>query len=75
MNMNLLLKGKQAWDSFTAAHPQFPRFLQDVQARGVQEGTMIDIALRYPDGTELKAGLCVKESDLELMEMLREMEK
>lgn len=75
MDFNLLLKGKKAWESFAAAHPQFPRFLQDVGAHGVPEGTMIDISLRYPDGTEQKAGLCVKESDLALIRMLQELQK
>jgi len=73
MDIGLLLKGKKAWEKFTAAHPQFPAFLNDVKKHGVPEGTMVDIRLRYPDGTELKAGLCVKQSDLELIQMLREL--
>lgn len=74
MNLDLLMKGKKAWEKFTAAHPQFPRFLQDVKEHGVSEGTMIDIAIRYPDGTDLKAGLCIKESDLELLRMIQELQ-
>lgn len=73
MNFDALVKGKKAWDQFAAAHPQFPAFFQEVKRRGVPEGAMIDIAVRYPDGTDLKAGLKVRASDLELLKMLREL--
>lgn len=70
---DMLLKGKQAWDSFCRNHPQFPAFLQDVKATGIPEGTDITISLAYPDGTKKKAGLHVKEADLELLAMLRDL--
>lgn len=70
---DMLLKGKQAWDSFCRNHPQFPAFLQDVKATGIPEGTDITIAVTYPDGQTKKAGLHVKSEDMELLAMLREL--
>ena len=52
---DMLLKGKQAWESFCQNHPQFPAFLQDVKAKGIVEGTDVTIAVTYPDGQTKKA--------------------
>ena len=70
---DMLLKGKQAWESFCQNHPQFPAFLQDVKAKGIVEGTDVTIAVTYPDGQTKKAGLHIKPSDLELLWMLQEL--
>ena len=71
--LDLLLKGKQAWEAFSRNHPQFPAFLQDVKSKGVVEGTDITVTVTYPDGQVKKAGLHVKPSDLELLAMLQEL--
>ena len=70
---DMLLKGKQTWESFCQNHPQFPAFLQDVKAKGIVEGTDVTIAVTYPDGQTKKAGLHIKPSDLELLRMLQEL--
>lgn len=71
--LDILLKGKQAWDTFSRNHPQFPAFLKDIKDTGMPEGTDITIAVTYPDGQTKKAGLHVKPSDLELLAMLQEL--
>lgn len=68
---DILLKGKQAWDTFCKNHPSFPVFLQDVKSTGIPEGTDITISVAYPDGQVKKAGLHVKPADLELLAMLQ----
>lgn len=70
---DILLKGKQAWESFCQNHPQFPAFLNDVKATGIPEGTDITIAVTYPDGQTKKAGLHIKPADLELLAILQEL--
>ena len=70
---DMLLKGREAWETFCQNHPQFPAFLQDVKNTGVVEGTDITISVTYPDGQTKKAGLHVKPSDLELLQMLQEL--
>lgn len=70
---DILLKGKQAWNTFCQNHPQFPAFLNDVKASGLPEGSDITISVSYPDGQVKKAGLHVKPADLELLAMLQEL--
>ncbi|MCQ2561669.1 MAG: hypothetical protein MJ186_06445 [Clostridia bacterium] len=72
-DMSSIMKIKQSWDSFCAAHPKFPGFLSSVRAKGFCEGQEIAIAIRYPDGTEYKTGIRVKESDLALLDTLKNM--
>ncbi len=71
MDFSALLKIRQAWSTFAANHPKFPAFIRDIAQNGACENMEIAIAVRYPDGTECKAGIKVKESDLELLELLK----
>ena len=71
--LDMLLKGKQAWEAFCRNHPQFPAFLQDVKTKGIMEGTDITISVVYPDGQMKKAGLHIKPADLELLQMLQDL--
>ena len=70
MDFNSLLVLKQAWDTFRHNHPKFPDFLKAVKKRGITEGTEVLISVPYPDGQNLKAGLKLKQSDIELLESL-----
>lgn len=71
MNFEKLLKAKQAWNLFRKNHPKFPTFLQDVKNKGVTEGTDILITVTFPNSQVMKAGLRVKQSDLELLDILK----
>ena len=73
MDIGALLKLKSAWDTFTSNHPKFTPFLKAVRDRGICEGATIDIAVHYPDGSSLKSGIKVKQSDVELLETLSSM--
>ncbi len=70
MDISSLLTLKNAWSTFCRNHPRFPDFLRDVKRRGIPAGTEITIAVTYPDGETLKAGLKLTESDLELLRTL-----
>ena len=70
MDINSLLSLRQAWHSFRQNHPKFPDFLKAVKKRGITEGTEILICVTYPDGQNLKAGLKLKQSDIELLDSL-----
>lgn len=69
MNLDLLLKSKKAWNLFRRNHPRFPDFLKRVKDKGISEGTDILITVTFPDQEVMKAGLHVKQSDLELLEL------
>ena len=70
MDIGSLMKLKQMWSTFCANHPKFPDFLKAVKAKGVVEGTEVTFTVTYPDGQNLRAGLKLKQSDVELIEKL-----
>lgn len=75
MDISALLKLRSAWSTFTANHPRFPGFISAVKNKGIAEGMMIEIAVTYPDGTSMKSGIKVKQSDLELLGTLADIGK
>lgn len=70
--MNLMSQGKQAWATFKQNHPEFSKFLNYVKNKGVPEGTVISIDVKYPepDGQNVHAEIKVKASDVQLLRML-----
>ena len=70
MDISSLLKLKSAWNTFTENHPRFPDFLRDVKSRGLRTGMELTITVTYPGGENLKAGLKLTDSDLELLRTL-----
>ena len=73
MDFGQIMQAKQAWDRFCRTHPRFPDFLRALEKKGIQEGTEILISVTSPDGETIKSGIRVKASDLELVEMLRQL--
>jgi len=73
--MNLMSQGKQAWATFKQNHPEFPKFLNYVKSKGVPEGTVITINVKYPepDGQNVHSEIKVKASDVQLLKMLESM--
>lgn len=67
MDLSTLFAFKQAWNSFKRSHPKFPEFLKAVKNRGISEGTELTVTVTYPDGQTYRAGLKLKESDMELI--------
>lgn len=65
------MKGKQAWETFKGNHPQFPKFLDYIKAKGLPEGTEVNIVVTYPDGQNVKSAIKVKPEDLGLIQMLQ----
>lgn len=49
-------------------HPKFPEFLRAVKSRGIHAGMEVSITVTYPDGDELRSGLRIKPSDVELFD-------
>ena len=71
MDIQALFTAKAAWKKFTQTHPKVPKFMKQIREKGFEPGQEIAIAVRYPDGTELKTGIRVQESDMELLELAR----
>ena len=72
MNPMALMKIMNAKNKFHASHPKFGAFLNAAFSGGIQEGTIIEMKVTKPDGTEMTTNLKVNQSDLELLQELRE---
>lgn len=74
-NFGEVLTIKQDLKAFEARHPKASEFFNDVKAKTPVEGQEIAIAVRYPDGTEYKAGIKVTAEDLVLLNKLISLSK
>ena len=73
MNPASLFKMKGLWDKFTANHPKFPKFMQAVQQKGIQEGTILAVSVTTPSGEKIETNLRVTAEDMELFRELKQM--
>lgn len=73
MNLSAIMQLKSEWDGFKLRHPKFPLFLNAAQQKGITEGTVIDIKITAPDGTELNSNLKIHPEDMEMFRKMKEM--
>ena len=73
MNLGALLDIKNKLNRFRSNHPKLEEEGKKVLSKGFCEGQEIAIAVRYPDGTEIKTGIRVTESDLPFFESLKDL--
>ena len=71
MNPAELFKLKADLKTFEKAHPKFLSFLRYCVDRGMGEGTIVDVTLRYPDGERTHANMRLTEQDAEMLQRLR----
>lgn len=58
---------------FKADHPKAVAFVQSLTREGLQEGTVVEMKMTAPDGTEKICNLRVNEKDIALVALLREL--
>ena len=75
MNPAAIMKLMSAKNRFRGNHPKFVAFLSAVYAKGIEEGTVIEITVTKPGQDPMTANIKVQQSDLELMQELRELAK
>ena len=75
MGLGDKLKLAAIFEKVCTNHPKLVPFIRGVSSKGVCENMEIAVAVRYPDGTEYKAGIRVTASDLEQLEKLKKMQK
>lgn len=73
VNPMKLMKVKKAWDTFTGNHPKFPKFIEAVQSKGLQEGTVIEINVTTPTGENLSSNVKLTASDISLFTELKDL--
>ncbi|SHJ03918.1 hypothetical protein [Parasporobacterium paucivorans] len=75
LNPAKLIKLKHAWDVFSDNHPKFPKFIQAVGRKAVEEGTVIEINVTTTSGETLSSNLKLTKSDEDLFVELAELLK
>jgi hypothetical protein len=73
MNPASIMKIMAARSKFNAAHPKFSSFLTAMSERGVQAGTVIELTVTRPGEDPVTTNLRVTDSDMELIDELREL--
>lgn len=77
MNPTMLMKLMSAKNKFTQNHPKVEAFVKTVFLgnNGIPEGTIIEITVTKPGAEPVSTNLRVQQSDLELVEELRNLAK
>lgn len=75
INPAKLLKLKGAWDTFTTNHPKFPRFLDAVYNKTLENGTIIEITVTAQSGESISSNLKLNASDIALFKELKDLAK
>ena len=73
LNLQAIAKLRGAWHTFRDNHPNIVPFLRDVLNRGIREDMQPEVIVHYPDGTAIKSGIRLKQSDVALFESLQEL--
>lgn len=73
MNPASMIKIMNAKNKFTENHPKFVAFLNTIFSTGVTEGTVIEITVTRPGEEPITTNMKVKQSDLDLMNELKDL--
>ena len=73
MNPMTMMKIVAAKNQFTVNHPKFAAFIKHVFEKNIEEGTVIEITVQRPGEQPVTSNIKVKESDLELLQSLKEL--
>lgn len=73
-NPAVLFKLLAAKKQFEQVHPKAVAFARRLLAQGVEAGSVIEVTVTQPDGTQLSTNLRVQPSDLELLRELQSLQ-
>lgn len=73
MNAASMLKLMAARNQFNQNHPKFGAFLKAVFSGKIEEGTVIELSVARPGEDPITTNIKVQQSDLELLEDLKEL--
>lgn len=73
MNPSALMKLVSAKNKFVDNHPKFTAFLSAMYSRGFEAGTVIEITVTHPGEGPVTSNIRVQESDLELLQSLKDL--
>lgn len=73
LNPASLMKIMSAKNVFEGNHPKFVAFVKAVFSKGIEEGTIMEITVTKPGQEPMTANIKVQQSDLELLQELKEL--
>ena len=73
MNPQAMMQFVSAINTFKSNHPKFASFIELVIKGGIPEGSVIEITVTRPGEDPITANMKVLQSDLELMQALKDM--
>jgi len=73
MNPQGMMQFISALNTFKTNHPKFAGFIELVIKGGLPEGTVIEISVTRPGENAITANMMVQQSDIELMQTLKNM--
>ena len=73
MDFQMISKMMNAKNQFEQTHPKFAAFVTSIARSGIEVGSVIEIKITKPDGTDVTANMRVQQSDLDLVNTLKEM--
>lgn len=66
-----MMKMMKMKNEFEANHPKFMAYIRTVFSKPIEEGTVMEITVTRPGEQPMTANIVVKQSDLELIEQLK----
>ena len=73
MNPAALFRLKTDLKHFQTEHQKFTAFLRYAAEHSLKEGSVVEVAVRQPDGREIHANLRLNENDVRILQNLREL--
>ena len=73
MNPAAMMKMMSAFNTFKKNHPKFTAFLGAVFTGGIPEGTVIEITVTKPNQSPITSNMQVMQSDLDLVNSLKDL--
>ncbi|MDO4266538.1 MAG: hypothetical protein Q4C63_08795 [Eubacteriales bacterium] len=75
IGISQMMEMKSIADRLRRNHPKFPAFIQAVMQKGIPEGTVLELKVIEPDGSEYITNLRVNEDDLDCIRRLKELQQ
>ena len=63
-----LMELKNLRDRFAQNHPKFVKFMSDLASSQIEEGTILEVTVKKPDGRTMVSNIKVTASDLEMLQ-------
>ena len=71
INPTKLFQIKNDWDTFSAYHPKFSKFLQAAGKHGIGEGAVLEVSITNASGETITSNLKLTASDMQRFESLK----